>query len=203
MVDISRIDAIHLDALKEVFNIGAGNAATRLSQILSRKVEMKVPNTKLVGFNDLLTAFGKEDTVVLGVMLLLEGDLDGSMIFILPKASAGIMLSPLLGKQYTEDTVFDEMDFSAAKEIGNIIVSAYVGSLSAMTSYNIRVSEPFATIDMTASILSVPVIELGQFSDNVILMESYIACDGIELGGHFMMLPSLNSYEKIMKAFGM
>ena len=202
-MNISDIDSIHLDVLKEVCNIGAGNAATSLSQILSRKVEMNVPNAKVVGFNDLMSSFVNEEMVVLGVMLLLEGDIDGSMIFIMPKSSAGVMLSPLLGKEYSEDTVFDEMDFSAAKEIGNIIVSAYINSLATMTGFKIRVSEPFATVDMAASILSVPVIELGRQTDNVLFMESYIACDGIELGGHFIMLPSLESYEKIMKALGM
>lgn len=202
-MNINDIDSIHLDVLKEVCNIGAGNAATSLSQILCRKVEMNVPNAKVVGFNDLMSSFVSEEMVVLGVMLLLEGDIDGSMIFIIPKSSAGIMLSPLLGKEYSEDSVFDEMDFSASKEIGNIIVSSYINSLSAMTGFNIRVSEPFATVDMAASILSVPVIELGRQTDNVLFMESYIACDGIELGGHFIMLPSLESYEKIMKALGM
>ena len=202
-MNISDIDSIHLDVLKEVCNIGAGNAATSLSQILSRKVEMNVPNAKVVGFNDLMSSFVNEEMVVLGVMLLLEGDIDGSMIFIMPKSSAGVMLSPLLGKEYSEDTVFDEMDFSASKEIGKIIVSAYINSLATMTGFKIRVSEPFATVDMAASILSVPVIELGRQTDNVLFMESYIACDGIELGGHFIMLPSLESYEKIMKALGM
>ena len=202
-MNINDIDSIHLDVLKEVCNIGSGNAATSLSQILCRKVEMNVPNAKVVGFNDLMSSFVSEEMVVLGVMLLLEGDIDGSMIFIIPKSSAGIMLSPLLGKEYSEDSVFDEMDFSASKEIGNIIVSSYINSLSAMTGFNIRVSEPFATVDMAASILSVPVIELGRQTDNVLFMESYIACDGIELAGHFIMLPSLESYEKIMKALGM
>lgn len=202
-MNINEIDSIHLDVLKEVCNIGAGSAATSLSQILNKKVEMKVPNAKVVGFNDLMGLFVNEEMVVLGVILFLEGDIEGSMMFILPKSSAGIMLAPLLGKTYSEDSVFDEMDFSAAKEIGNIIVSAYINSISSMTGFNIRVSEPFATIDMAASILSVPVIEIGMHSDNVLFMESYIACDGIELGGHFIMLPSLDSYKKMMKALGM
>lgn len=202
-MNINEIDSIHLDVLKEVCNIGAGSAATSLSQILNKKVEMKVPNAKVVGFNDLMGLFVNEEMVVLGVILFLEGDIEGSMMFILPKSSAGIMLAPLLGKTYSEDSEFDEMDFSAAKEIGNIIVSAYINSISSMTGFNIRVSEPFATIDMAASILSVPVIEIGMHSDNVLFMESYIACDGIELGGHFIMLPSLDSYKKMMKALGM
>ena len=200
---LDEIDSLHLDVMKELGNIGAGSAATSLSQILNRKVEMNVPSAALVGFNDLLKSFGNEEMVVLGIMLIIEGDIDGSMICILPKVTAGVMLSALLGKTYTEDTVFDEMDFSASKEIGNIIVSAYVNSLASMTGFNIRVSEPFATIDMAASILSVPMAVLGSQSDKVLFMESYITCDGIELGGHFIMLPTLESYHKIMKALGM
>ena len=121
-MNITEISAIHLDVLKEICNIGAGNAATSLSQILGQKVEMHVPEAALVGFDDLLKIFGDEEEVVLGVMILLEGDITGSMIFMLPKSSVGVMIGPLLGKKYDETSVFDEMDMSAVKEIGNIIV---------------------------------------------------------------------------------
>lgn len=80
-MNITEISAIHLDVLKEICNIGAGNAATSLSQILGQKVEMHVPEAALVGFDDLLKIFGDEEEVVLGVMILLEGDITGSMIF--------------------------------------------------------------------------------------------------------------------------
>lgn len=202
-MDYSGITAIHLDVLKEICNIGAGNAATSLSQILNQKVDMRVPNASVVDFNDLLRIFGHEEEVVLGVMILYSGDISGSMIFMLPKHSIGRMIGSLLGRTYTEDTEFDEMDMSAMKEIGNIIVGSYVSSMASMTGFSIRVSEPFAAIDMAASILSVPVSEVGRYGDNVLFMESYILCDGVELGGHFIMLPSIDSYEKIMSVFGM
>ena len=202
-MDLSSITAVQLDVLKEISNIGAGNAATSLSQILGQKVDMHVPNASVVDFNDLLGILGDEEVVVLGVMILYSGDVSGTMIFMLPKESAGKMIGPLLQREYTEESAFDELDMSAMKEIGNIIVSSYIGAMASMTGFSIRVTEPFATIDMAASILSVPVSDVGRYGDNVLFMESYITCDGDKLGGHFIMLPSLESYDKIMSVFGM
>ena len=79
-MDYSSISSIQLDVLKEISNIGAGNAATSLSQILGQKVDMCVPNASVVDFNDLLGIFGNEEEVVLGVMILYNGDVSGSMI---------------------------------------------------------------------------------------------------------------------------
>ncbi len=201
-MDITNISSMHLDVLKEICNIGAGNAATSLSQLLSQRIDLKVPNANVVGFNDLLGIFENQEIVTVGIMILIEGDIDGSMIFIIPKESAGVMLTQLIGKEYNADTRFDEMDMSAMKEIGNIIVSSYINSLSELTGLKIRVSEPFATIDMAAAILSVPVIEIGMTTDYVLFMESHIESDGFNLDGHFIMLPSMESYRKIMENLG-
>lgn len=202
-MDVKDISSSQLDVLKEICNIGAGNAATALSQILDKKVDMHVPDAAVVGFDDLAGILGSEEMVVLGIMFLLEEDIEGSMIFLLTKESAGVMIGSLLNKKFDENTEFDEMDMSAVKEIGNIIVSSYITSLSMMTGFNIRVSEPFATVDMVASILSVPVSEVGKRGDNVLFMKSFVSCDGFELGGNFIMLPSIESFEKIMTALGM
>lgn len=202
-MDINEISSVQLDALKEICNIGAGNAATALSQILDRKVDMHVPEAAFVGFDDIAGILGSEEMVVLGIMILLEGDVEGSMVFLITKESASVMISSLLKKDFDCDIEFDEMDMSAIKEIGNIIVSSYITSLSMMTGFNIRVSEPFATVDMVASILSVPVAEVGKCGDNVLFMKSFISCEDFELGGNFIMLPTIESFEKIMTSLGM
>lgn len=202
-MDYSNITKAHFDTLKEVFNIGAGNAATSLSQILGKRVEMMVPNSALIGLDDLLRLFGDEEKTVLGIMILLEGDIAGFMVFMMPKQGVIPIVSLLLGRDYPEDCVFDEMDMSTMEEIGNIIVSSYINSLASMTGFSIRISQPFSAVDMAASILSVPLSEVGKYGDNVLFMESIIKCDGLEVEGHFLMLPTVESYEKLMKALGM
>ena len=75
---------IHLDILKEIGNIGAGNAATALSTLLNKKIEMNVPNVRIVPFHEITELAGGSENVVVSVFLKIEGDANGNMFFILP-----------------------------------------------------------------------------------------------------------------------
>ena len=96
---------------------------------------------------------------------------------------------------------FDEMDMSAIMEIGNIIAGSYLNALSSMTKLTIVPSVPYIAIDMAAAILSVPAIQFGQIGDNALLIETEFG-DDVMLNGYFILLPELDSYEKILSSLG-
>ena len=81
------ITDMHLDVLKEIGNIGAAHAATSLSQLLDRKIDMYVPNVELVSFDEMFDLAGGAETIVAGIFLRIEGDFSGSMFFVLPLES--------------------------------------------------------------------------------------------------------------------
>ena len=200
-LSLEKVSETYLDVLKEIGNIGAGNAMTALSQMLNCKVDMKVPQVKLLDFNEVGAMMGGEEQVMVGVFLGVEGDITGSMMFLMKLDSAHYLVNKLMGRpaDYAED--FDEMDMSALKEIGNIIAGSYLNALSAMTQLTIAPSVPYIAIDMAGAILSVPAIQFGKIGDNALMITTEFG-DEVMIEGYFILLPDLESYEKILKSLG-
>lgn len=191
----------YFDVLKELGNIGAGNATTALAQLLQCKVDMKVPQVKLLEFNEVGELMGGEEQIMAGIYLCVEGDITGSIMFLLEKNSARHLVSKLMGMELPDEE-FGEMEISALKEIGNIITGAYLNSLSTITNLKIYPSVPDLTIDMAGAILSVPAIEFGTLGDKILLIQTQFT-DDYELDGYFILVPDLESYAKIMSALGL
>ena len=197
-LDLNKVEGIYYDVLKEIGNIGAGNAATALASMLSQKVDMKVPRVELLDFKELGEAMGGEEQIMAGIYLRIEGDLQGSIMFLLEEKSAHTLVGRLMGTQVTE---LDEMAQSALKEIGNIITGSYLNSLSTMTNLTITESVPDLAVDMAGAILSVPAIEFGMVGDKMLLIQTAFT-DDEEINGFFILVPDLPSYSKLLRALG-
>ena len=192
----------YFDVLREIGNIGAGNATTALAQLLQCKVDMKVPQVRLLDFQEVGAAMGGEEQIMAGVYLLVEGDINGSMMFLLEEKAAHCLVSKLMQMEPNTEGEFTEMELSALKEIGNIIVASYLNSLSVLTNMTIMPSIPDLSIDMAGAILSVPAIEFGAIGDEILLIQTQFT-DDMNLDGYFILVPDLESYNKILTAIGM
>lgn len=201
-LDLEQLDNMHFDVLKEIGNIGAGNATTALSQLINTKIDMNVPKVELLEFKDVSDIVGGAESIVVGILLTLEGEVDGMMMFILEKKSAHHLVNILMGKQIGNFEDFTEMDLSALNEIGNIIAGAYLSSLSSLTNLLIKASVPYMAIDMAGAILSVPAIEFGKIGDKALLIQSQFGEDDTEVNGYFILIPSMESYDKILTSLG-
>lgn len=190
----------YYDVLREIGNIGAGNATTALSQMLNTRVDMAVPKVKLMEFKEVGTTMGGEEQLVAGIYLAVEGDITGSIMFIQKKESARNMVSKLMGMEL-EGEDFNELELSALKEIGNIITGAYLNSLSTLTNLCIYPSVPELCIDMAGAIMSVPAIEFGTIGDRILMIQTDFA-DDADMSGYFILMPDEVSYDKILKALG-
>lgn len=198
-VDLNDLNSQYVDVFKELGNIGAGNASTALAHMLNMKVDMSVPEVSLLEFKDAGSILGGEETIVCGVYLSVQGDITGSIMFLLDVSSAKKLTNKLMGIESTTDGL-DEMEGSALKEIGNIITSAYLNSLATLTGLKILPSVPDLCIDMAGAILSVPAIEFGTVGDKILLIKNRFS-EGLE--GHFILVPDLESYDTILSAIGM
>ena len=195
------VNSMYFDVLKEIGNIGAGNATTAIANMLGLKIDMKVPNVALLTFNELTTAICPEEEVVVAIFLEVTEDIDGSMMFIMQRESARYLVNILMMKQGEESLEFDEMEQSALKEIGNIIAGSYLNALSTLTNLKIAPSIPYLSIDMAASILSVPAIMFGKYGDNALMISTEFG-DDVKIDGHFILLPEPDSYDKILQSLG-
>lgn len=204
-LDLEHIGSLEFDVLREIGNIGAGNATTALSQMVNSKIDMKVPKVELLDFKELPDIVGGAESLVVGILLTLDGDVDGMMMFMMDKRSARLIVNLLMNRDTdkTELEEFSEMDLSALQEIGNIIAGAYLSSLSQLTSMTITSSVPYMSIDMAGAILSVPAIEFGKVSDKALLIQSQFGEEEKKVNGYFILIPSISSYEKIMSSLGL
>lgn len=190
------------DVLKEIGNIGLGNATTALSKMLNRRIEMKIPQVDLVEINKLADLIGGPENPVVGILVTLSGDISGMMMFAVEQFSARKLINLVL-QQESQEERFSHMDFSVLKEIGNIIAGAYMTSISTLTGLAIFPSVPQACYDMAGAILSVPAIEFGKIGDKALLIDSSFDDTDDQIDGYFIMIPDLESYNKIMSIFGM
>ena len=195
------VNSMYIDVLRELGNIGAGNATTAIANMLGMKIDMNVPNIRLMEVSKLGTAVGAEDDTIVGIFLEVTEDIEGSMMFLIDIPSARYLVNKLMMTDVPADQPFGEMELSALKEVGNIIAGSYLSALSSMTNLVIAPSVPYIAVDMAASILSVPAIEFGQFGDNALLIQTEICAD-VAINGYFILMPEQESYEKILKALG-
>lgn len=205
---IEKLNSTHIDVLKEIGNIGAGHSATALSKLLNKKIDMKVPNVKLVTFDEMMDLAGGPDNVVASVFLRIEGDAPGSMFFVLPLSQASRFIHQMTGDNtFTfEEPPYSELGISALQELGNILSGSYLSSLSDFTNLNLYPTVPALSIDMVGAILGYGLIELSQVSDYAIVIDTTITEeeDGIseDVKGHFFLLPDPDSFEILFKSLG-
>lgn len=202
-MSLEHVTQNYLDVLKEIGNIGAGNAMTALSQMLQCKIDMKVPQVKLLEFSEVGALMGGEEQLMLGIYLGVDGDITGSIMFLVEKSSAKHLVQKvMMGYGCSEDDGLNEMELSAMKEISNIITGAYLNSLSTLTNLKIFPSPPDLAMDMAGAILSVPAIEFGVIGDKILLIQSQFY-DEVEIDGYFILIPDLESYKKILSSLGL
>jgi chemotaxis protein CheC len=192
-----------MDVLREIGNIGAGNAATSLSVMLGQPVDMTLPKVNLVEFNDVADAVGGAEAVNYGVLLNLSGDIDGMIMFILDKSFAHLMLNILMGEHFQNFDEMDEMALSAIKEVGNILSGAYVNSLAELTGLKIELSVPYVNIDMAGALLSVPIIKFGTIGDRVLFIEENFKSNEASVASHMILFAEMESLALILGKLGL
>lgn len=204
-IDLNKISSMQYDVLSELGNIGAGNATTALSSMINKKIDIGVPRVRLMDFNQISTIIGSEEQVMVGILIMLSGDINGMMMFLLDREIAKNLVGILMCHEGEKTVEFDDMEKSAVMEIGNIIAGAYLNSLSIMTNLNIDVSVPMLQIDMAGAILSVPAIEFGKIGDKVLIIETQFDDETEQekpINGYYILVPELESYEKILESLG-
>lgn len=203
-INLNQIDNMQFDVLREIGNIGAGNATTALSQMINSKIDMKVPKVDLLEFKELSDIVGGAENIVVGILFTLEGSIDGMMMFMMDMEASRHLVNLLVGSAYTTETgEFSEMELSALNEIGNIIAGAYLSSLSTLTNMLITSSVPYLAIDMAGAILSVPAIEFGKIGDKALLIETEFGDEERAVNGYFILIPTMESYAAILSSLGL
>ncbi len=188
---------LQLDALRELANIGSGTAATALSSMLGRSVDISVPTALAMPLADAVDAAGPPDASVTAVLLPIFGDLD-AIVLLLFQPDDVLKLCSLLGVDGES-----EMGLSALGEIGNILGSAYVGALGAMTGLSLEPRPPETATDMLAAIVSSVLAAGAGESDLALMLDSELTVEGTECSLAFMLVPSRTGVGDLLERLGL
>ena len=201
MEDLLSLKVLQLDALREVANIGAGHAATALSQMVGETIMITVPTINIARLEEVPVQMADPDEPVAAVLMHMMGDLTGRTLLVFPKRSAVRLASRLLKKKENEQSL-SEMGQSAIKEAGNILSSAYMNALSDFMGMLLLPSPPSLAVDMSEAVLTSTYLQFGTDRDYVVCVESEFVIDDESepLRGFFLLLPDAASLTAILKA---
>lgn len=195
------LNEMQIDALREIGNIGAGNAATSLSQILNRKIDMMVPKVDILPLDEAVARIGGEEEVVVSVLLRVFGDAPGNILFIMDKSKSEDMSAAML-EGYGD--VPEEMRTSVFQEIGNILGNSYIGAIAQLTGLSLVSSVPSVATDMLLAVLTTTFLDAEQYSDYVLSIDTnFIDEDNKESGGSMFYVPKPGSLDKILTKLGL
>jgi len=201
--DYGDLNDMQLDALKEIGNIGSGNAATALACMLERTVDIGVPKIKVLDYNSVCENLGGPEELLVGILFAISGDVTGMIMFLLHKEFAHMLLNSLTGAEFDGYSELGEMDRSTIQEVGNIMAGSYISALSSLTGLRVDLSVPTMNVDMAGALLSVPAIYYANISDKIILIEDEFGNDKETASSHILLIPEVEGLGKIMESLGL
>jgi len=194
----------HLDALREISNVGMGHAATALSQMVGETIYLHVPRVTLADIAEVPDIMGGPEQVVVGIALQIRGDARGNILLVFPLDCAERMVTQLLARDESVE-VFDEIGISTIKEVGNILASSYLGAMGSLLNLTLLPSIPLLANDMAGSVIDFLLIELSEDGNQALMIETEFHGNspGDEIiRGHFFLMPDPASLEVITGAVG-
>ncbi|MBR0597556.1 chemotaxis protein CheC [Sinanaerobacter chloroacetimidivorans] len=197
------LNDIHIDVLREIGNIGAGNAASALATILDERVDISLPRVRITDFDTAINALGGAETMTVGVLVNFSGEANGMIMFLLNMEDAKNIMDILVGDTEDDDNLLSELKLSAIKEIGNILGSSYINSISTLTGLVINISIPYIAIDMAGALMSVPIIEFGSVGDKVMFIEESFSAEENHLKSNIIMFAEIETLKIIMERLGL
>jgi chemotaxis protein CheC len=200
MSEQKALTPLQLDALREVGNIGSGNAAVALSSMVDKKVMLSVPRASLVPLVRVSDLVGGAETTVAGVYLHITGEASGSMLLLLEEKSAYDLAKLMVAVE--TGTPLTTMEQSALQETGSILAGSYLNALSQMTGLLLRPSVPGYALDMAGAIIDFILIEISQSEDYVLVIETEFDVDAQLIKGHLILFPDLGSLSIILGRLG-
>lgn len=194
---------MHIDVLQEVGNIGSGNAAAALSNLISRNVKIEMPKVEIVGFQEAIDQAGGAERVVAGVLSRMVGEIEGMILLLIDRNFINVVISSFLDKKVNNLLELGDVEVSALSEVGNIMGGAYVSAMGQLTGIEAKLEAPVLQVDMVGALMNLPIVEFGQVGEKLLYICKHLSIDGMQMNSDLLMIPTIGSLGKIMKKLGL
>ncbi len=203
MTDNQGFTETHMDVLKEIGNIGLGNAATALATMVNKRIDMAVPQSRFLSMDEVMNLVGGLEEVVCCVNLRLDGDVPGQILFLFNLESTFNLVDMLMGMEKGTTLELDEMGESVVKEIGNVLTGSFLSAISTMTGLNMIPTVPMFATDMLGAVLSASLVAGGYVQEHILMIETLLFEDHEQIKGHFFLITEQDSLNTLFGSLGL
>lgn len=193
---------IQLDVLKEVGNIGSGNASAALSNMINKNVQVEMPHVKIVSFQEATDQSGGVERIVAGTMSRMFGGMEGMILLLMDRDFVDTVIKSFFHHEVEGLLKLNDTEISALTEIGNIMCGAYVSAIGQLSGIEVKLDSPRFHVDMMGALMSVPVIEFGQVGDKILYIDKKLSIDGEQMNSKLFLIPTIDSLQKLMRKLG-
>ena len=202
MIAYDNLNELQLDVMREIGNIGAGNACTALSVLLGTTIDMSVPRVQLLGYESTAEYLGGDDNMVIGLKIEITGDLEGMMLHVVERRFAERIINTFYAKEIKTITSLDEMDSSVLNEMANITSGAYANSIATLTSLFVNIGTPSQVPGKVSDIMRIP-LEGGVKSVNqVLVVDEMFTIDDEHISSNMILALESESLETLFSRLG-
>lgn len=196
------LSPVAIDCLQEIGNIGSGHAASSLSAMLSQPIKMHVPKITVLDYPSVIDKIGGPEKIITGIMVKFSGDIKGMIMFLLEDAFARLVVKKFMGRDNIDVVKLNDSEFSAVKEIGNIMAGSYLSALAGMAGFDVRMEPPSMTVDMMGALMNYPMIEFSEVSDKVLYIDDGFIVNNDDVDCSIILIPEMESLDILMKKLG-
>jgi chemotaxis protein CheC len=194
------LDNANLDALREMSNVGAGHAATALAQMTGRTIQINVPEVRSLPLSEVPSAIGGEEAAVAALHQRVYGDMRANVLLVFPLRFVDRLLEALLSKAPGDLAELSELESSALREVGNILCASYLNAVSRLLGLTLIPTVPGLALDMAGAVADHLLHDIGEVSDEALVLETALTAGAQDLGGRVYLLPHPDSLETLLRA---
>ena len=190
---------IELDGLKEIVNIGGGNAATSISQMINSRADMDVPEVEAMAYDELYQKIIADDVEMHAVLSKIVGDIDGALLFVIADESGQKIAKMMLG---SDDNPSNEIIASAVTELTNILFNSFLRAIGDMLQIQLIASLPISRYDFFGAIISSAYMAFDHYDEQILVIHNEFTYNNENLDASLFLIPGEGVLDKIFKALG-
>lgn len=202
MISYDCLNELQLDVMREIGNIGAGNACTALSVLLGTAIDMSVPRVQLLSYESTAQKLGGEDNAVIGLQIEINGDLEGMMVHVVQRNFAQRIINTFYAKEITNIENLDEMDSSVLNEMANITSGAYANSIATLTSLLVNIGTPNQMTGKVSDVMKLPLTKFVKPGEQVLVVDEVFTIDDEHISSNMILALESESLEKLFERLG-
>jgi chemotaxis protein CheC len=199
---LDSLSEMQIDALRETGSIGAGHAATALSQLVGHAISIDVPTLEVVGIGDVPNLFGGPEALVAAVHVRLLGDLGGSMLFMAERSTALALIDLLRSRDVGSARSYGADEEALLTHVASILMSAYLAAIGRLADVSVLPARPSSALDMAGALMQAVTSDAAMRTDLALLLRTRFHDADTAVDAYLFFLPDPEALELLLGRLG-